>query len=103
MATYPVKAKKRVPQKARKDEVAVEPVRTSFFNFRYSSTEVSLIDGKTRIKSRQTRFEDGKLTSEGWKVSCIAARSTKRFARLSGSSGNLSRYSCRSAIERLLL
>lgn len=66
MATYPVKAKKRVPQKARKDEVAVEPVRTSFFNFRYSSTEVSLIDGKTRIKSRQTRFEDGKLTSEAF-------------------------------------
>lgn len=66
MATYPVKAKKRVPQKARKDEVAVEPVRASFFNFRYSSTEVSLIDGKTRIKSRQTRFEDGKLTSEAF-------------------------------------
>ena len=67
MATYPVKARKRVPEKLRTDEVAVvEPARTAFFSFRYSSTEVSLVDGKTRVKSRQARFEDGKLTSEAF-------------------------------------
>ena len=67
MATYPVKTRKRVPQKARTDEVAVvEAGRAPFFSFRYSSTEVSLVDGKTRVKSRQVRFEDGKLTSEAF-------------------------------------
>jgi hypothetical protein len=67
MATYPVKPKKRVPQKARTGEVAVvEPGRVPFFSFRYSSTEVSLVDGRTRVKSRQARFEDGKLTSEAF-------------------------------------
>lgn len=67
MTTYPVKARKRVPQKLKTDEVAiVEPARTSFFSFRYSSTEVSLVDGKTHVKSRQARFEDGKLTSEAF-------------------------------------
>ena len=67
MSTYPVKAKKGVPQKVREDDVAVvEPRRASFFSFRYSSTEVSLVDGKTCVKSRHARFEDGKLTSEAF-------------------------------------
>ena len=67
MVTYPVKPIKRVPQKAGTDEVAVVPsTPTSFFSFRYSSIEVSLVDGKTRVKSRQARFEDGKLTSEAF-------------------------------------
>ena len=67
MSTYPVKPEKRVPQKARADEVAVvEPGRGSLFSFRYSSTEVSLVDGKTRVKSRQACFEDGKLISEAF-------------------------------------
>jgi hypothetical protein len=65
MATYPVNPKKRAPQKPRKNEVVVvEPERGPFFSFRYSATEVSLVGGKTRIKSRQARLEDGKLTSE---------------------------------------
>ena len=56
-----------MPEKLRTDEVVVvEPGRTSFFSFRYSSTEVSLVDGRTRVKSRQARFEDGKLTSEAF-------------------------------------
>jgi hypothetical protein len=51
----------------RTDEVAVvEPARTRFFSFRYSFTEVSLVGGRTRVKSRQARFEDGKLTSEAF-------------------------------------
>lgn len=67
MATYLAKPKKRALQKPRKDEVVVvEPERTPFFSFRYSSTEVSLVDGKTRVKTRQARFEDGKLTSEAF-------------------------------------
>jgi len=58
MATYPVKARKRVPEMLRTDEVAVvEPARTRFFSFRYSFTEVSLVGGRTRVKSRQARFE----------------------------------------------
>jgi len=49
------------------DEVVVlEPGRTPFFSFRYSFTEVSLVGGRTRVKSRQARFEDGKLTSEAF-------------------------------------
>jgi hypothetical protein len=67
MAAYPVKPMKRVPQKPRKDDVVVvERARAPFFSFRYSSTEVSLVDGKTRVKTRQARFEDGKLTSEAF-------------------------------------
>jgi len=67
MATYPVKPSKRVPQKHPTDEAAVvEAGRAPFFSFRYSSTEVSLVDGKTRVKSRQAHFEDGKLTSEAF-------------------------------------
>jgi hypothetical protein len=66
MATYSVKPKKHASRKPRKDEVVVEPAPTPFVSFRYSSTEVSVVDGRTRIKSRQTRFEDGKLTSEAF-------------------------------------
>ena len=67
MATYPAKPKKRALQKPRNVEaVVVEPERTPFFSFRYSSTEVSVVNGQTRVKSRQARFEDGKLTSEAF-------------------------------------
>ena len=64
MATYPVKAKKRALRKPGKDQVVVEPAAAPFFSFRYSSTEASLVDGKTRVRSRSARFEDGKLSSE---------------------------------------
>ena len=64
MAAYPVKAKKRALPKPAKDQVVVEPAAAPFFSFRYSSTEVSLVDGKTRVRSRSARFEDGKLSSE---------------------------------------
>src|SRR6476659_4681700 len=67
MATYPAKPKKRALQKPRNVEaVVVEPERTPFFSFRYSSTEFSVVNGQTRVKSRQARFEDGKLTSEAF-------------------------------------
>jgi hypothetical protein len=61
-----VKPKTRAPEKAQANEVVVESRQASFFSFRYSSTEVALVDGKTRVKSRQARFEDGKLTSEAF-------------------------------------
>ena len=65
MATHLAKPEKRAPQKPRKDEVVVvEHGRVPFFSFRYSSTEVSMADDRTRVKSRQARFEDGKLTAE---------------------------------------
>ena len=66
MATYPVKAKKRALPKPAKDQVVVEPAAAPFFSFRYSSTEVSLVGGKTRVRSRSARFEDGKLSSESF-------------------------------------
>jgi hypothetical protein len=61
------KPKKRALQNHRKDEVVVvEHGQAPFFSFRYSSTEVSMVDGRTRVKSREARFEDGKLTSEAF-------------------------------------
>jgi hypothetical protein len=66
MATYPVKAKKRALRKSGKDKVVVARAAGPFFSFRYSSTEVSLVDGKTRVRSRSARFEDGKLSSESF-------------------------------------
>ena len=64
MATYPVKAKKRALRKFEQRQVVVEPAAAPFFSFRYSSTEVSLVDRKTRVRSRSARFADGKLSSE---------------------------------------
>jgi hypothetical protein len=40
------------------------PPAKPFFTFRYSSTEISAVGGKAHVKSRQTRFEDGKVTTE---------------------------------------
>lgn len=38
--------------------------RNSFFSFRYSCTEVSSQGGNLNVKMQETRFQDGKLTSE---------------------------------------
>lgn len=58
---------KRALHKPRKDEVVVvEPFRAPFFSFRHSSIEVSVVDGRTRIKSLQARFVDGKLNAEAF-------------------------------------
>jgi hypothetical protein len=35
-----------------------------FFSFSFSHTEVSLQRGRTRVKSRSARFEDGKLETQ---------------------------------------
>lgn len=36
----------------------------SFFTFRYSSTEIFSEGGDIHVKSRETRYQDGRLTSE---------------------------------------
>jgi hypothetical protein len=37
-----------------------------FFSFSYSITEVSAAGGRTRVTSKSTRLENGKLTSEAF-------------------------------------
>ena len=53
------------------DRSAVELVEPSsggsvFLSFRYSRTEITADGGKARLRTRSTRFEDGKLTSESF-------------------------------------
>ncbi len=69
MSNYPVKLGKRALRKVEKD--AVEVIGSAsranpFVSFRYSYTEISALGGKAHVKSRKTRFEDGKLTSEAF-------------------------------------
>ena len=70
MSKHPVvKRAERMPRKVEADAVEVlGPVTKadSFLSFRYSYTEVSALGGKAHVKARQTRFEDGKLTSEAF-------------------------------------
>ncbi|MCI0654406.1 MAG: hypothetical protein L0Y39_08005 [Methylococcaceae bacterium] len=37
---------------------------TGFFSFRYSYQEISASEGKTHVRARQCRYENGKLSSE---------------------------------------
>ncbi len=70
-------------------ESAVTAVREAeengFFSFRYSYKEVSLAGGKTHIRSKEHRFEDGKLSSEEFEgtmdgdVYEDAAKQTRNF------------------------
>jgi len=67
MSRYPVTFTQRAPRKVEKD--AVEIIGSSsranpFLSFRYSYTEISALGGKAHVKSKKTRLEDGKLTSE---------------------------------------
>ena len=52
----------------RTGQSALPAVRESrgpgFFSFRYSYREISSSGGQTRIRAREHRFEDGKLSSE---------------------------------------
>lgn len=69
MSNYPVKLGKRAPRVVAEDTVkAIERAADvgPFFSFEYSYTEVSALSGRTHVKSRKTRFEDGKLTSEAF-------------------------------------
>ena len=69
MSKHPVRLAERAPRKVEKDAVEVmEPAArvNPFVSFRYSYTEISAFGGKARVKSRKTRLEDGKLTSEAF-------------------------------------
>jgi len=71
MSKYPVKLAERnrvrAVRKIESDAVDVlAPASRSspFVSFRYSYTEMSVLGGKAHVKSRNARFEGGKLTSE---------------------------------------
>jgi hypothetical protein len=71
MSKYPVKLaernRARPVRKMESDAVDVLPPtnrNSPFLSFRYSYTEMSVLGGKAHVKSRNARFEDGKLTSE---------------------------------------
>lgn len=69
MSKYPVKRAERALRKVEKDAVEViGPASRAnpFFSFRYSYTEISALGGKAHVKSKQTRLENGKLTSEAF-------------------------------------
>jgi hypothetical protein len=68
MKQYPVKLAKRALRKVDLDDVVVEPVSNGnpFFSFRYSYTEISTLGRTAHVKSRKTRYENGKLTSEAF-------------------------------------
>lgn len=50
------------------DAYPVSPVRpgnlAGMFTFRYSCTEIYSQDGNIHVKTKQTRYQDGRLTSE---------------------------------------
>jgi hypothetical protein len=64
MSTHPVKRAPRALREIDTKAVEIMPPANSFFTFRYSFTEISPVGGKAHVKSRQARFEDGKLTTE---------------------------------------
>jgi len=71
MNKYPVKLAERIrahPVRKKESEVVDVPAPASrshsFLSFRYSYTEMSVLGGKAHVKSKNARFEDGKLTSE---------------------------------------
>ena len=69
MNKYPVKLGKRAVRNVETDAVEViEPGSRAnpFLSFRYSYMEISALGGKAHVKSRKTRLEDGRLTSEAF-------------------------------------
>jgi hypothetical protein len=73
MKKYPVKLAERTRARpVRKTEggpvdVLAPTTRSApFLSFRYSYAEMSVLGGKAHVKSRNARFEDGKLTSEAF-------------------------------------
>jgi hypothetical protein len=74
MSNYPDKIKDRAVHPSEPDAGEgdiVEYVQPSsrangFFSFSYSYKEISSRGGKTYVKSKETRFEDGKLKSEAF-------------------------------------
>jgi hypothetical protein len=69
MSKHPVRRAQRAHPRVEKDAVEVmEPASGAnlFVSFRYSYTEISAFGGKARVRSRKTRLDDGKITSEAF-------------------------------------
>jgi len=71
MSKYSLKetSNKTAVRKADPDAVEVATLARrsgGFFSFRYSYTEVSSQGGRTRVKTKQARLEDGKLSTEAF-------------------------------------
>jgi hypothetical protein len=68
MNKYPAKLGKRALIRVDPDPVVIEPASGGdpFFSFRYSYTEISASGSRAQVKSRKTRYENGKLTSEAF-------------------------------------
>ena len=64
MSKYPVTRAQRALREVETDAVEVVRPASPFFSFRYSHPEISRVGDKARVRSRQTRLEDGKLTTE---------------------------------------
>jgi hypothetical protein len=73
MKKYPVKLAERARARPVRNteggpiDVVAQTTRASpFLSFRYSYTEMSVLGGTAHVKSRNARFEDGKLTSDAF-------------------------------------
>ena len=67
MSKYPARVRDRAVQTVDADPVEfIEPssAASPFFSFSYSYKEISSFGGKTVVKSKETRFEHGRLKSE---------------------------------------
>ncbi len=69
MPKHPVKVSRRAVTDAKRHSIEViEPRsgRHAFASFRYSRVEFTAHGGKAQLRARNTRFEDGRLTSESF-------------------------------------
>ena len=69
MAKHPVKPARRAVTDTEQNAIEVVEPRPGprvFSSFRYSHIEVTADGGKAHLRARNTRFEDGKLTSESF-------------------------------------
>lgn len=69
MSKYPLKVTSKKTALSKANPVAAEvatpaPRYGSFISFRYSYTEFSSQGGRTRVKAKQARLDDGKLSTE---------------------------------------
>ena len=69
MPKHPVKLPRRAVTDAERYAIEVIEPRSGrrvFSTFRYSHIEITAHGGKAHLRARNTRFEDGKLTSESF-------------------------------------
>ena len=88
MSKYPDKVKPRAlrkPIKADATRVERASAANPFFSFRYSYQEMHLAEGRTHVKSKEIRWEDGRVQSEEFEGTLPAtfyerwAADTQRF------------------------